>query len=65
MNEIVNNLEELRVELGLTQQDAAMLIGVSRATYLRYENDIGTMPIGRYEDLMVAFDRLKQLKEGE
>lgn len=65
MNEISKNLSKRRIELGLTQQDAAVLIGVSRITYIKWEKDTNTMPIGKYEDLMVAFDRLKALKEEE
>ena len=65
MNEIDKNLIKERMELGLSQQDAAVLIGVSRVTYIKWEKDTSTMPIGKYEDLMVAFDRLKQLKEDE
>ncbi len=65
MQELNKNLQEERVNLGLTQQDAAMLIGVSRITYIKWEKNTGTMPIGKYEDLIVAFDRLKQLKEDE
>jgi DNA-binding XRE family transcriptional regulator len=65
VNEISKNLSKRRIELGLTQQDAAVLIGVSRITYIKWEKDTNTMPIGKYEDLMVAFDRLKALKEEE
>lgn len=63
MQEIQNNLQHLRMELGLTQQDAAVLLGVSRVTYIKWEQDINTMPIGKYEQLMKEFDRLKELKE--
>lgn len=63
MKELNSNLQHERTELGLSQQDAGMLIGVSRITYIKWEKNTGLMPIGKYEDLMLAFDRLKQLKE--
>lgn len=63
MQEISKNLQETRMQLGLTQQDAAVLLGVSRVTYIKWEQDINTMPIGKYELLMQEFDRLEKLKE--
>lgn len=63
MQEIAKNLEERRMRLGLTQQDAGVLLGVSRVTYIKWEQDINTMPIGKYEQLMREFDRIEQLKE--
>lgn len=54
-----------RKELNLTQQDAAMLIDVSRVTYIKYEEQPETMPIGKYEKLMNEFARLRSLKEIE
>lgn len=65
MNEIQNNLEERRMRLGLTQQDVAVLLGVSRVTYIKWEQNLGTMPIGKYEQLMRELDRLETLKEDE
>jgi len=65
MQDLSRNLLEDRIELGLSQQDAAMLIGVSRITYIKWEKNTSTMPIGKYEDLMLAFERLKELKEEE
>lgn len=65
MNEIQNNLRQRRSKLGLTQQDAAVLLGVTRVTYIKWENDINTMPIGKYEQLMKELDRLEQLLKGE
>ncbi len=63
MNEIDKQFKERREELHLTQQDAAMLVGVSRITYIKWENEPDTMPIGKYEQLMREFDRLLKLKE--
>lgn len=63
MSEIHKNLAELRVELGLSQQDAAVLIGVSRITYIKWEQNPDTMPIGKYEQLLAEFKRLNELKD--
>lgn len=63
MQEILNNLQQTRVSLGLSQQDAAVLLDVSRPTYIKWEQDLNTMPIGKYEQLMKEFERLKQLKK--
>ena len=63
MEEIAKNLRDTRMQLGLTQQDAAVLIGVSRVTYIKWEQDLDTMPIGKYELLKREFDRLEELKD--
>lgn len=52
-----------RDELGLSQQDAAMLLNVSRVTYNKWEQNPDTMPIGKYERLIIEFARLRELKE--
>lgn len=65
MNVINKDFREDREELNLSQQDAAMLIGVSRVTYIKYEDDPDTMPLGKYERLMSEFARLRELKEQE
>lgn len=65
MSDINKQFRDERLELGLSQQDAAMLIDVSRVTYIKYEERPETMPIGRYERLMAEFARLRQLKEQE
>lgn len=65
MQEIQNNLEQKRMQLGLTQQDVAVLLGVSRVTYIKWEQDLDTMPIGKYEQLMRELDRLNELKTKE
>lgn len=63
MSEINKQFKEQREELNLTQQDAAMLLSTSRVTYIKWEADPDSMPIGKYEQLMREFDRLRQLKE--
>lgn len=62
---IDKDFREERRELGLTQQDAAILIGVSRVTYIKYEDDPDSMPIGKYERLKTEFARIRLLKESE
>ncbi len=39
MKIVADKLKELRKEKGLTQQQVAEIIGVSRTAYLKYEND--------------------------
>ena len=63
MQEIQNNLMQTRMSLGLSQQDAAVILEVSRPTYVKWEQNINIMPIGKYEQLMKEFERLKQLKK--
>lgn len=65
MSEINKEFKHDREELNLTQLDAAMLLGVSRITYIKWENEPDSMPIGRYEQLMREFARLRELKENE
>lgn len=65
MNEISKKLKAEREELNLTQQDAAMLLDTSRITYIKWESDPNTMPLGKYERLLSEFARLRELKEQE
>ena len=52
------NLKHKRESLKLSQQDVAILLGVSRITYIKYEQDPNSMPLGKYEQLMAEFIRL-------
>lgn len=52
------NLKDKRESLKLSQQDVAILLGVSRITYIKYEQDPNSMPLGKYEQLMAEFIRL-------
>jgi len=52
------NLKDKREGLKLSQQDVAILLGVSRVTYIKYEQDPDSMPLGKYEQLMAEFIRL-------
>lgn len=63
MKEFSKQFKKQREELNLTQQDAAMLLNVSRITYIKWETEPSTMPIGKYEQLIREFDRLIKLKE--
>lgn len=65
MSEINKDFRQRREELNLSQQDAAILLGVSRVTYNKWEQDPKTMPIGKYEELVKHFNRLNELKEQE
>lgn len=63
MNEINKQFKEQREALNLTQQDAAVLLGVSRITYIKWETQPDTMPIGKYEQLIRELNRLQDIKE--
>lgn len=62
MSEINKDLRRVREELGLTQLDVAVLLRVSRGTYIKWEQEPETMPIGKYEELVLELERLKQLQ---
>lgn len=63
MSEINKKFRDEREELNLTQQDTAMLLSVSRITYIKWESEPDTMPIGKFEQLEREFARLRELKE--
>lgn len=65
MSEINKDIKTERQELGLSQLDAAYLLGVSRPTYIKWEQDTDDMPIGMYEKLLSEFKRIAELKEQE
>ena len=65
MSGINKDFKQEREDLNLTQQDAAMLLSVSRITYIKWETEPDTMPIGKYEQLIREFARLRDLKENE
>ena len=48
-----------RERVGLTQQQVANLIGVSRNTYIKYEQHPEVMPLGKYETLNKELRRLR------
>lgn len=65
MAEINKDFKQEREDLYLTQQDVAVLLGVSRITYIKWETKPETMPMGRYEQLISELQRLRELKELE
>lgn len=65
MDEINKQFKQEREELNLTQQDSAMLLDVSRVTYIKWESTPGTMPLGKFEQLKREFARLRELKAHE
>lgn len=65
MSELSQQIKHDRMELGLSHQDAALLLGVSRPTYIKWEREPELMPIGQYNKLMQEFARLRNLKEQE
>lgn len=63
--ELNKNFKELREELKLTQNDLAIYLDVSRTTYIKWEQEPDSMPLGKYEQLVNELKRLKQIKEGK
>lgn len=61
----VINFKELREELKLTQNDMAIYLDVSRITYMKWEQEPDSMPLGKYKQLTDELERLKQIKEGK
>lgn len=62
MNAINKDIKTAREELKLTQLECAVLLDVSRYTYIKWEQDVDTMPIGKYEQLMAELKRLRELR---
>jgi len=54
-NVIVNNIEKIRDEKGLTQQNIADIIGVTRATYNKVEKGTRELTTGELEKLSLHF----------
>lgn len=53
---IKNNIKSLRVKKGLTQEDVAYLMGISRATYNDYETNPLNVKIDTYNKMADIFD---------
>ena len=53
---IKNNIKSLRVKKGLTQEDVAYLMGISRATYNDYETNPNNVKIDTYNKMADIFD---------
>ena len=53
--EIGKQMKELRMRCGMTQEDAAAALGITRVTYSRYELGIRVVGIERVPDLIALF----------
>lgn len=61
--EEIKNLREEREDLKLTQQDVAIMLGVGRVSYLNWENEPETMPLGKYLTIIKKFEELRKLRD--
>lgn len=53
---VVNNIEKIRSVRGLTQEQAANVLGVSRATYMNVKNGKRDLTTGELEKIAAFFD---------
>lgn len=53
---IRNNIKSLRIKKGLTQEDVAYLMGISRATYNDYETRPENVKIETYNKMANIFN---------
>ena len=56
-------LKDIRKEIGITQKQAAKLIGVSRRTYLRYENESGLEDNRQYKYMCQVLSEFGKIDE--
>lgn len=49
----------------MTQLDVAILLGVSRVTYIKWEDDPDTMPIGKYKELIHELEGFKKIRDNK
>jgi predicted nucleotidyltransferase/DNA-binding XRE family transcriptional regulator len=56
-------LKKLRLEKGLTQENAAKLIGVSRRTYITYESDENKIPAIKLEFFLHTLEKYGLIDE--
>ena len=56
MSEVFNNIEKLRIERGITQEQIADVLSISRATYINIKNDKRDLTISELEKLSAYFD---------
>jgi predicted nucleotidyltransferase/DNA-binding XRE family transcriptional regulator len=56
-------LKKLRLEKGLTQENAAKLIGVSRRTYITYESNENKIPAIKLEFFLHALEKYGLIDE--
>lgn len=55
-------LRPIRQVLHITQAEMAVLLDVSRLTYIAWEKDIDKMPLGKYRQAWQHLSRLHDLK---
>ena len=61
----MRDIKQEREALRLTQQDVAVMLGTSRVTYIKWEGNLDTMPLGKFNYLVTEFDRLNKLKQAQ
>jgi len=59
---VIYDLKPIRDHLRITQAEVAIMIGVSRLTYIKWENNQDLMPIGKYKETIDNFSKLYQKK---
>ena len=59
---IYTDIKNVRETLKLTQADMAIFLGVSRLTFIKWENYIETMPLGKYVQLTQEYQRLQSFQ---
>lgn len=60
---LMDNLAPLRARIGITQEELAGVIGVSRQTYYSYETRKRDMPWSTYLAVLFFFDSIKETSE--
>jgi transcriptional regulator with XRE-family HTH domain len=56
MSEVANNIEKIRIARGITQEQVAAVLDVSRATYINSKNGKRDLTVGELEKLSAFFD---------
>lgn len=56
-------LKSIRMEKGLTQVQAAQILGISRRTYIKYENDEGKLPALKHNFLCQTLSEYGRIDE--
>jgi DNA-binding XRE family transcriptional regulator len=59
---VIYDIKPIRDYLMITQAEVAVMIGVSRLTYIKWENNQDLMPIGKYKETIDNFSKLYQKK---
>lgn len=56
-------LKEIRKKAGMTQEEAATLLGISRRTYLKYENDLELQKTYRGKYMIESLEKANLIDE--